>query len=214
MKTAFTLAAVGLATIGSVALAAAPAIQRWDIGPNIRGKNYSVGMPSSPTPTRNGWYFDFPYPNRSAGHVHYVSFAPESLVGKSKLIMRYRVTGARGVRFVPQEHQDLPGTVSLYFQRGGDSWSARGRYEFYRWYAPANTIQRIAPGVHQMTVDLNDPAWISVMGRTTDVNPAAFADAKRNASKIGLNFGSTSARGHGVFSTAPARFELFDFRIE
>ena len=41
----------------------------WEIGPIINGKNYSVGMPASPTQTSEGWAFDFPL---SPGSVHYL----------------------------------------------------------------------------------------------------------------------------------------------
>lgn len=202
-----------LAFAGSAALAATAAAD-WTIGPHIRGKNYSVGMPLQPTPTRNGWTFDFPYPNRSAGHVHYVTFDPGSLAGKSRIVVRYRVDAARGTRFVPQEHPDLPGTVSMVIQQRGDSWNARGRFEHYRWYSPASQVDEIRPGEHQMTLSLKDPTWISVYGRPAGEHTRAFRDALANPAQLGLVFGSTAARGHGVYATAPARFELLSFRIE
>ena len=115
---------------------------------------------------------------------------------------------------MPQEDSHRPGTVSLFFQRRGDNWSARGRYALYRWYAPAHTVQEIAPGIHEMTVRLDDPAWGSVVGgiKAGD-RPRAFERSLANASRVGLVFGSTAARGHGVYATAPARFELLDFEI-
>lgn len=202
-----------LAFAGSAALAAS-ATADWTIGPHIRGKNYSVGMPLQPTPTTNGWTFDFPYPNRSAGHVHYITYNPGSLAGKSRIVVRYRVAATRGARFVPQEQPGQPATVSLVIQQRGDSWNARGRFEHYRWYSPAAHVQQIAPGEHQMVLSLNDPGWTSVLGRRADANPRAFRDALGNAAELGLVFGSSSARGHGVYATAPARFELLDFRVE
>lgn len=212
MKRKLILGAV-LAFAGSAALAATAAAD-WTIGPHIRGKNYSVGMPLQPTPTRNGWTFDFPYPNRAAGHVHYVTFAPGSLAGKSRIVVRYRVDAARGARFVPQEHPDLPGTVSMVIQQRGDRWNAKGRFEHYRWYSPAAQVQELRPGERQMVLSLNDPSWISVYGRKASGNPRAYRDALANSAQLGLVFGSTSARGHGVYATAPARFELLSFRIE
>lgn len=212
MKQKLILGAM-LALAGSAALAA-PAAADWTIGPHIRGKNYSVGMPLQPTPTRNGWTFDFPYPDRSAGHVHYVTFDPGSLAGKSRIVVRYRVDAARGTRFVPQEHPELPGAVSLVIQQRGDSWNARGRFEHYRWYSPAPKVAPIRAGEHEMVVELTDPNWVSVYGRPAAQNPRAFQNALANVDNLGLVFGSTAARGHGVYATAPARFELLSFRLE
>ena len=203
-----------LTLIGSAAaMAAVPPAEDWRIGPLIRGKNYSQGMPLTPQPTKTGWSFNFPYPNVTAGHVHYVTFNHGSLTGKSKIVVRYRVDGAPGVRFVPQEHQQAPATFSAYFQRRGDNWSGRRGYEFYRWYAPAQTMQEIRPGEYEYTLSLNDPKWISVQGTTAEVNPDEFHKAKANAGQIGIVFGSGNARGHGVFATAPAKFTLLKFDI-
>jgi hypothetical protein len=95
----------------------------WVIGPHIRGRNHSVGMPVHPTPAGPGWTFDFPYPHVEAGHVHYVTFnSSRPLAGASRIVVRYRVEAPRGVRFVPRENPGMPGTVSVFFQRRGDSW--------------------------------------------------------------------------------------------
>lgn len=205
---------MALAALGSVAMAATPAASGWEIGPIIRGKNYSVGMPLQPAPTRTGWSFDFPHSSRAAGHVHYVTFEPGPLADKSSITVRYRVDAAKGTRFVPQEHPHLPGTVSLFFQRRGDNWTARGRYNFFRWYAPAHSVQEISPGTYRMTVRLDDPRWTPVMGGEAGNHQEAFRAALADPAKVGLVFGSTAARGHGVFATAPARFELLGFAIE
>jgi len=205
---------LGLAIFGSVAVGQTPADRQWQIGPIVRGENYSAGMPPRPVPTRTGWYFDFPHDSRADGHVNAVTIAPGSLAGKSQLVVHYRVRSAAGVRFVPQEQPNLPGTVSLFLQRRGDNWSGRGRHEFYRWYAPPHTVRELAPGVHRMTVDLRDAGWVSVQGRPIGTAPAEFTAALRDVGQLGLVFGSSSARAHGVFATGPARFELIDFRIE
>jgi len=214
-----TFALTAAALFAGTALLAAPAVgappaSAWEIGPIIRGKNYSVNMPLQPMPARGGWTFDFPSSSRSAGHVHYVTFDPGSLDGASRIVVRYRVDAAPGTRFVPQESPELPGTVSLFLQRRGDNWSARGAYDLFRWYAPGEAVQPLSPGTHEMTVSLRDPRWGSVYGKPAGENAAAFEDALANASRVGLVFGSTAARGHGVFATAPARFTLLDFRIE
>ena len=201
-------------TVTAAGFAAAPGASDWEIGPVIRGKNYSQGMPPRPRPTPNGWSFDFPTPNAAAGHVHYVTFRPGSLAGKSRIVVRYRVDAARGTRFVPQEGPDAPATASLYLQRRGDTWTAKGNYQYYRWYAPVATVREIAPGEHEMSVRFDDPDWISVQGRTAGSAPGALPDALADADRVGLVFGSLdSGRGHGVYATAPARFTLLSFRI-
>jgi hypothetical protein len=213
MRYFFALIALALAQTGIAAHATSPAMD-WEIGPIIRGQNYSLNMPLAPMQTEGGWAFNFPNSTKADGHVHYVTFDPGSLRNASLIRVRYRVDARQGTRFVPQEDSHRPGTVSLFFQRRGDNWSARGRYALYRWYAPAHTVQEIAPGIHEMTVRLDDPAWGSVVGgiKAGD-RPRAFERSLANASRVGLVFGSTAARGHGVYATAPARFELLDFEI-
>ncbi len=213
-KTVLTSALAFALLAPSAAQAAPPVAAEWNIGPIIRGKNYSQGMPLRPDPSPEGWQFRFPAPDAQAGHVHYVTRDMPSLRGKSRIVLRYRVDAAEGARFVPQEFPDRPATVSLFLQRRDDTWTARGRFEHYRWYAPADSVQEIAPGVHRMTVSLDDPQWISVYGRTAAENRAAFDAALADIARIGLVFGSSGGRGHGVFATAPARFTLLDFTIE
>lgn len=185
----------------------------WEIGPIIRGKNYSQGMPLRPRPARTGWQFDFPVGSAAAGHVHYVSFRPGPISPAARLVIRYRVDARPGTRFIPQESPDRPATVSLYFQRRGDNWSAKGRYEHFRWYAPAATVRTIAPGEREISVRFDDPNWISVLGQTAGANPRALETALANIDRIGLVFGSAAARGHGVYASAPARFTLLSFDI-
>lgn len=201
-----------LAAPSAVAQTTAPAAQ-WQIGPIIRGKNYSVGMPLQPRVERNGWSFEFPNPDVNEGHVHYVTFRHGSLAGKSEIVMRYRIDAARGVRFVPQEQPEMPAKLSLYFQRRGDTWTAKGHYQYYRWYSPDASIRTLAPGTYELRVKLDDPAWIPVLGGNAGGAPEAFADAKRHAETLGIVFGSDAARGHGVYATGPARFTLLEFRV-
>lgn len=213
MQTHALAALTALTLLAGAGPAAAQNAASWEIGPIIRGKNYSQGMPLRPQPTRSGWSFNFPVGSREAGHVHYVTFRPGPVAPTSRIVVRYRVDARAGTRFVPQERPELRGTVSLYFQRRGDNWSAKGRYEYFRWYAPDTTVREIAPGEYEISVRLDDPDWISVQGRTAGSNPAALQAALADIDRIGLVFGSTAARGHGVYATAPARFTLLSFRI-
>ncbi|QGN54974.1 hypothetical protein [Novosphingobium sp. Gsoil 351] len=199
------------APVAAENLASRPA-QAWEIGPNIRGRDYSVGMPNTPQPTRSGWSFDFPYPDDAAGHVHYVTTPVGSMAGAHNLTVRYRIEGERGASFVSRETPTTPATVSLYFQRRGDPWRGK-RFEMFRWYAPEQTLREIAPGTYEMRASFNDDGWISVWGKSSGDYREAFEAALADADRIGLTFGAPGARGHGVFATAPARFTLLSYDI-
>jgi hypothetical protein len=207
------LLALGLFA-GAAAAAAPPPAQYWEIGPVIRGRNYSAGMPLRPTPVRGGLSFAFPNPDAGAGHVHALTYDHGPLAGSRRIVMRYRIDAEPGVRFAPQELPQEAATVSLFFQRAGDNWSGRGRYGGYRWYAPAAKLGPITPGTHQIAIELDDPDWTHVQGQRAGENRAAFLDALAETGRVGFVFGSPSARGHGVYATGPARFTLLDFRVE
>jgi len=200
---------VSLGAIAAVAVAQ-PAGE-WQIGPIIRGRHYSVGMPLTPNPERRGWSFEFPYPDERAGHVHYVTFRHGPLAGASRIVMRYRIDAAPGARFVPRAYPSYPATVSLYFQRAGDSWSGK-RHPFHRWYAPRHTMRELAPGEYEVSVSLSDPEWASIYQPAT-ASPESFRAALAETDRVGFVFGSDGGRGHGVFATAPARFTLISFRV-
>lgn len=184
----------------------------WEIGPLIRGRNYSLNMPLHPSISDDGWTFDFPGPRARDGHVHYVTRESGPLDEARGIRVRYRVTAERGTRFVPQEMPHEEATLSLYFQTYNDDWSARGRHEFARWYSPSLRQFVIEPGEHEITV-MFDENWRSVMGSDQVRSPGQFADALANVGRVGLTFGSRSRRGHGVFATGRASFELLAFDI-
>lgn len=214
MKRSLSLAAVA-ALIGSSvagpAAAAGPPAQAWEIGPFIRGENYSKGMPVRPQPSEDGPSFMIPGPTARDGHVHYVTVTARPLSGAKRITLRYRIDAARGTRFVPQESPDLRATLSLYFQRAGDGWTRK--YPDWRWYAPENRVVPLKPGTHTVSIGL-DEDWISMMGPSAKANPAGFARALQDTARVGFVFGSSGGRGHGVFATQPARFTILDFRIE
>ncbi|WP_120716045.1 hypothetical protein [Tsuneonella amylolytica] len=211
-KLALFAPVAALAAVVGTAVAAQVPAEAWSIGPVIKGRNYSVGMPSTLQPTRDGPSFAFPGPSRANGHVHAVTFPVRSLEGASRLTLTYRIDAAPGTRFYGQENGG-PGWLSLFFQQRGDNWTARGPYETYRWYSPNNRISTLKPGTHTVTVDL-DEEWNAVVAWKRSANPAAFNRALANADKVGFVFGSSSGLGHGVYATAPARFTIIDYRIE
>jgi hypothetical protein len=183
----------------------------WTIGPIIKGRNYSKGMPLRPSPARRGgMQIDIP---RAPGSVHYVTFRHGSLAGKSRIVMRYRIEGEPGARIVPTTVPTSPSMITLYFQRGGDNWSARGRFEAYRWYASFATQSPLTPGEHVLVAPLNGN-WTAVQSSNARTNRAAFGDALANADQVGFVLGGGDGLGHGVSATGRARLIVTDFRVE
>lgn len=193
------------------AAAAAPSASEWVIGPIIKGRNYSEGAPLHPTSRRGGgWYVDIP--QRPSG-IHYITFRHGSLAGKSRIVMRYRIEAAPGVRIVPATAPRSPSMITPYFQRSGDNWSARGRYESYRWYATFATQSPITPGEHRIIAPL-DGNWTAVQTSSARGNPAAFRAAVADSDQVGFVLGGGDGYGHGVYATGRARLVLIDFRVE
>ena len=213
-RTAALAALALLAACGPSAepAAAAPAeASAWEIGPIIRGRNYSEGAALHPTPRRDGsWHIDLPRP---PGSVHYVTFPHGSLAGKKRIVMRYRIEAARGVRLAPPSSPTGPALLTLYFQRRGVTWSGRGRYETYRWYATFASHRDLKPGEYEMVAPL-DANWTAVEQSTAANNPAAFRAAVADAHRVGFVLGGGDGYGHGVFATGPARIVVTDFRVE
>jgi hypothetical protein len=195
------------------AIAAMPPASAWEIGPRIRGRNYSVGMPAHPTPAPKG-ALSFDFPIAGEGQVDALTTAVGPLAGARQITVRYRVDVTRGARFVADETPGEPATVSLYFQRSGDTWSGKGRFQSYRWYTPARLVMPLRPGEHSITVRLDD-VWTNVRSQpnTNAEQRGPYAAALHETSRIGLAFGSVSRRSHGVYATAPARFTLLSVSI-
>ena len=191
--------------------ARSPDASAWIIGPVIRGRNYSRGMPLRPAPARNGLFqIELPPAPRS---VHHVTFPHGSLAGKRRIVMRYRVETAPGVRIVPRSAPNSPSMITLYFQRGGDDWSARGPFEAYRWYATFATRSPITTGEHLLVAPLGGN-WTAVQSSSARTNPAAFRAALAQADQVGFVLGGGDGVGHGVQATGPARLTVIDFRVE
>lgn len=183
----------------------------WEIGPIIGGRNYSEGMPLHPAPRRGGGFqIDIP---RAPGSVHYVTFRHGSLAGKKRIVMRYRVVTAPGVRIAPPSEPSGAAMLTLYFQRRGDDWSGRRRFEAYRWYATFATHSPIRAGEHIVSAPL-DGNWTAVETSSAKKNPAEFRVALAEADRVGFVLGGGDGYGHGVFATGPARLIVTDFRVE
>lgn len=180
---------------------------KWEIGPIINGKNYSIGMPLNPTQTTDGWAFDFPL---APGSVHYVTFPYGSLAGKTHIVMHYRIEADPSVQFFPVCCANLPSIgPTMFIQENGDDWNTDGM----RWWATFNSPTPIKPGDYQMDIPL-DGAWTSVFTMTAASNPQQFATAKLNAARVGFTFGGGDGYGHGVYANGIARFVVTSFVIE
>ena len=213
--TLFVLAGLAACGGGAGADAAAPApaadASAWEIGPVIRGRNYSQGMPLRPTPRRDGgWHIDLP---QRPGSVHYVTFPHGPLAGRSRIVVRYRIEAAPGVRIVPRTAPGLPSIITLYFQRGGDNWSGRGRFEAYRWYATFASRSPVTAGEHVLVAPLSG-RWTAVERSTAQTDPAAFREALAGSDRVGFVLGGGDGYGHGVYATGRARLVVTEFRVE
>lgn len=211
LLTVSAVIAVAAFSPNAPARADGPAASQWSIGPIIGGRNYSVGMPLTMFETRDGPAFDFPFPNKANGHVHYVTTPIGRLDGASRITLRYRIDAAPDTQFFPQERPNKPATLSLYFQRSGDRWTRRTPH--HRWYAPGGRDIPLRPGTHEVSIAMDEP-WIAMMGGNAHTLPRAYQRALRRTAKVGFTFGSAGARGHGVYASAPARFTVLDYRIE
>lgn len=208
IKLALPFAALGAAVV-STGLGAMPSAEAWEIGPQVRGRNYSVGMPARPDVTRNGDP-SFEFPQR--GEIDALTTVVGPLAGAREITFRYRLETAPGARLVSSETPRQTPTVSLYFQQNGDDWSARGRYASYRWYAPSRAVISLTPGEHSVTVRFAE-TWTNVNGVPNTQDPQGFASALENTGRIGIAFGTSSARSHGVYAVGTARFTLLGLDI-
>lgn len=153
---------------------------------------------------------DFPVAGR--GQVDALTTAVGPLAAARQITMRYRIDAAPGTRFIADESPNEPATVSLYFQRRGDNWSARGRYASYRWYVPGRAVIPLTPGVHTIRVGF-DEVWTNVYGQPNTQAPGDYAAALTDAARLGVAFGSAGLRSHGVYATGPARFTLISLDV-
>jgi hypothetical protein len=184
--------------------------QAWLIGPVINGVSYSRGMPLHPSPgPGQAWHIPLP---RAPGSLNAVTFRHGSLAGKRQIVIRYRIEAAPGVRIERRTAPAGTGLITLYFQRRGDNWSARGRFEAYRWYATFAS-RELTSGEHQIVAPLNGN-WTAVMVSSARTNPIGFADALANADQVGFVLGGGEGYGKGVYATGPARLVVTEFRVE
>lgn len=189
-----------------------PPASSWEIGPWARGKNYSVNMPATPSQGANGsLVVDFPQAGRGEWDALTTSVYP--LKQFERVTVRYRIDAAPGTRFVAVEDRKTPPTISLYFQRARDNWTAKGKYASYRWYAPKDKLMPITPGEHTISIRFDD-RWTNVAHRPNTEHARGYQGALDKTARFGLAFGTPLLRSHGVAATGQARFTLLSVDFE
>jgi hypothetical protein len=219
LRAALVAAVVLLAACGEGAeVSARPAVhhgepEKWTIGPIIRGRNYSPGMPLHPSRSREGgMQIELP---RAPASLHYVTFPHGSLAGKRRIVMRYRIEAEPGVKIVPTTVPALPSALTLYFQRAGDNWSGRRHFETYRWFATFATHWDLKAGEYVMTAPL-DGKWTAIERSSWENAPEALRDALADADQVGFVLGGGDGYGHGVHleGRGRARLVVTEYRVE
>ena len=198
---------------GSTNFAAPDYASQWEIGPIIDGDNSSKGVPLHPSPHAEGISIDIPYPNKDAGHVHYVTFRHGSLAGKNRIVMEYKFEAAEGVKLVPTNFPSHPALLSLYFQRRGDDWTSVG----YRWFSVQhNSFQPtdVLAGERRLAVAFTEP-WQSIKSSwTNQSSPGMFDTARNETDRVGFVLGGGDGLGHGVYASGPAKLIITRFMVE
>lgn len=179
----------------------------WEIGPVIKGKNYSLNMPLNPTQDADGsWYLEF---GPESG-PHYVTFPHGSLVGKSVIRGRFKIEGAPGTRIWGKACPDQPSSLTMFFMSTDPKWRGDGG----RWWATFATLRPLEVGTEFEVVAPLDGKWTSVMTMTRETGLRDFEDAMANADRVGFTFGDCESFGHGARATATVRFRVLEFRVE
>lgn len=170
-----------------------------DDGWDFEGR--SQGMPERPQyPEDAECAFGFP---TTPDHVNMLTRPCGPLNGRM-IVIEYEIIG--DVSFVGQQERDV-GSMSLYFQREGDDWSGVGKMADYRWWRFNRLPLRPGRFVRQYAVD--GQGWTNARGQSGE----AFAEAARNAARMGVTFGGQTVAAHGAYATGPARFVLHRFEV-
>jgi hypothetical protein len=196
----------------------------WEIGPMVRGENRSPGSERVEVPgALLAVRIPFGDPATHAvgdrlAEFSAVTFPHGSLEGKTAIRARFRFEGAPDVRIVNSQNGG-GACINAFFQRRGDDWSAKGKFETYRWYAgwEGGHVTPIEINrTYEMYIPLDGP-WTATQTSAREigegeVNPA-FIDAINNAERVGLVLGGGDGHAHGVYATGSATFILEEFTV-
>jgi len=212
---AFCLCAAGC-TSSPVAPSASPDAARPDVLEARKGGSGPFALSLAP----KGWRF-IPTGYRASGDasglVLTIPAAPTSLNYAYRSSPSKVVAGAitvtatvEGGPFLPSEPcgaGDTNTAMRVLVMAYGEQW----HLEFGRWWSNPIRVP-LVPGAYTVTVPIAPEQWSSVYGKRGSDVPAAFADALRNVSHLGVTFGSCFF-GHGVYSEAPGRVVITEYRV-
>jgi hypothetical protein len=193
-------------------------VTHWWVG-------FSVGAPATPTQAGSGWYVDIPVATgadtgptcksrATCPHLNMIALNPGAAIsGTVTLKVQVDTTGTPVFNYNLDgtETCNNPARISLYFQRGGDDYSAVGEKEFYRWWSN----DQLVIGSGTLSVALQPQNWFSVYGKNGSTNPALFAAALASPRALGMTFGGGCTGHHGVnVSGGTARFNALNFVVQ
>ena len=164
-----------------------------------------------------GLAFDFGYDAGagSAGYLYNTS-PPRVLARQVSVSFTVKATGAPVFNYKTESANTCPGTANVrpFFQAHND-WAG----EFGRWWADPDAAT-LASGSTTLNIPVTPDRWISVYGKRGDQDAAtnaAFADAIKNVTSLGVTFGGGCFFGHGVFvnrGTGTAQFVLTSYSVQ
>lgn len=178
-----------------------PPSNQWQIGPIIKGENYSKGCPL---------YFGSAF-TIGPCEPHYVTRPTGSLIGKSRIRARFRLdANPAAIIHGAKCPTDSPSRVTLYFEEKNVNWYTDG----YRWWASFARSSNLVPGMEFELVAPLDGPWRSVLAINAQDNPDVFAQSKKDAGRIGFTFSNCTGSGHGAISTSPVKFTVISYTVE
>jgi len=158
-----------------------------------------------------GYSFEVPKcsdPVKRSDGIHYVTrkrYANESMSGT--MYLEYRIIGDG--ELVPTE--GTAPTLSLYFQRINDDWSAEHMLASYRWFS--KTRPPVEFGSYSLSVPLEYQYWVPVVNSKWNTEQM-FNEAKAKTQRVGFTLGGSSGAGHGVcVKNGSAKFVIDKFEI-
>ncbi len=187
----------------------------WEIGPIIKrdgnARNYSLGLPSTPTKVADGWSFAI----GPRQQPHYVTLRHGSLRGKSQIKLKFRVDGPPTATISAGPNSDGtpctgPSAVLLYFQKSGDDWATDGA----RWWHAPSQVALSAPIPETEIIAPLNAGWSSVLTMKQATNLPQFTAAKDGAERVGFTFANCAGYGHGAMASEKVQFVITDFKVE
>ncbi len=155
--------------------------------------------------------FDFP----ADGSINYLYNVrpPREISGSVSMSVQVTTTGPVVFNYMTEPFNTCPTPASV----RPFIWANRNSFaEFDRWWSNPTALT-LAPGSATLTVRLAPDQWSSVNGKFGNADAAsqaAFTNALRNVSSLGLTFGGGCFFGHGVnVQGGSARFALVSYQV-